>query len=69
MDLFQLLLGLVYTGQSGQTFSYAYYGDVNGDDPGNSNDIMYVPATQAEAQLALSYDWANLETFHKSTVI
>ncbi|MDE3182549.1 MAG: TonB-dependent receptor [Bacteroidota bacterium] len=59
-------LGLVYTGQSGQTFSYAYYGDVNGDDPGNSNDIMYVPASQAEAQLVYPNDWANLEAFINS---
>ena len=56
-------VGLVYTGQSGQTYSYAYYGDLNGDDPGNSNDIMYVPATQAEAQLLYPDDWASLETF------
>ncbi len=63
---FSTTLGLVYTGQSGQTFSYAYYGDVNGDNPGNSNDIMYVPATQAEAQLAYPSDWANLETFINS---
>ncbi len=59
-------VGLVYTGQSGQTFSYAYYGDVNGDDPGNSNDIMYVPASQAEAQLVYPDDWTKLETFINS---
>jgi Carboxypeptidase regulatory-like domain/TonB-dependent Receptor Plug Domain len=59
-------LGFVYTGESGQTFSYCYYGDLNGDDPGNSNDIMYVPATQAEAQLAYPSDWADLETYINS---
>ncbi|MGN6249335.1 MAG: TonB-dependent receptor [Ginsengibacter sp.] len=59
-------VGLVYTGQQGQPYSYAYYNgkyDVNNDDPGNSNDIMYVPASQAEAQLLYPDDWAALETF------
>ncbi|HVX27482.1 MAG TPA: TonB-dependent receptor [Parafilimonas sp.] len=59
-------IGLVYTGQSGQRFSYAYYGDLNGDDPGNSNDIMYVPANQQEAQLAYPDDWQALETYINS---
>lgn len=59
-------VGLVYTGQSGQRFSYAYYGDLNGDDPGNSNDIMYIPASQQEAQLLYPGDWQDLETFINS---
>lgn len=59
-------VGLVYTGQSGQRFSYAYYGDLNGDDPGNNNDIMYVPANQQEAQLLYPNDWQALETYINS---
>ncbi len=63
---FSTTLGLVYTGESGQTFSYAYYGDLNADDPGNSNDIMYIPSSQADAQLAYPDDWPALQTFINS---
>jgi hypothetical protein len=63
---FYSTIGLVYTGQSGQTFSYCYYGDLNGDDPGNSNDIMYVPLNQADAQLVYPSDWAALEAYINS---
>ncbi|MDH7462521.1 TonB-dependent receptor [Chitinophagaceae bacterium 26-R-25] len=46
-------IGLVYNGQSGQTFSYVYFGDLNGDDGStvakaatgstNSADLIYMP--------------------------
>ena len=43
-------VGVVYTGQSGQTFSYTYNKNINGDDPSNKNstsatkDLMYIPS-------------------------
>jgi hypothetical protein len=54
--IFTTSVGLVYTGSSGQTFSYVYYGDVNGDDGSNlanatkpstsgGADLMYLPST------------------------
>jgi hypothetical protein len=46
--------GLVYTGQSGQVFSWLYNGDVHGDDATNRTtgvaDLAYVPAFINEAQ-------------------
>ena len=48
---------LVYNGQSGQPFSYLYSKGVMGDDVtagngGQSNTIVYLPATQADANFA-----------------
>ncbi len=40
-------IGAVYTGMSGQPFSYVYDGDINGDGE-NYNDLFYVPAKSSE---------------------
>ena len=48
-------IGLVFTGQSGQTFSYLYSANINGDDVSgkfNAADLFYVPANFNESQLA-----------------
>ncbi|TKK67742.1 TonB-dependent receptor [Ilyomonas limi] len=49
-------IGLVYSGQSGQPFSYVYFGDLNGDDgsvltkPSTSggNDLIYMPTDASQ---------------------
>ncbi len=49
-------IGLVYTGQSGQTMSYVYYGDLNGDDGSSPSkastsggaDIIYLPTDASQ---------------------
>ncbi|MBS1667318.1 MAG: TonB-dependent receptor [Bacteroidetes bacterium] len=49
-------IGLVYTGQSGRTFSYVYYGDINGDDgstttkayTSSGNDLVYLPTDASQ---------------------
>lgn len=52
---FSTRIGLVYNGQQGQTLSYVYYGDVNGDDGSvktkagtTSADLMYLPADASQ---------------------
>lgn len=53
---FYTSLGLVYNGYSGQTLSYVYYGDINGDDgttklkvnTSNSADLIYMPTSAAD---------------------
>ncbi|WDF57007.1 TonB-dependent receptor [Mucilaginibacter sp. KACC 22063] len=48
-------VGLVYIGQSGQTLSYLYNQNINGDDAsskGSSADLVYLPTTLAQAQFA-----------------
>lgn len=42
-------VSLFYNGQSGQTFSYRYNGDLNYD--GTANDLLYVPKDQSEINL------------------
>ena len=47
--------GLFYTGQSGQTLTYVFYGDLNGDDgstvksfsTAGGADIMFLPTSAA----------------------
>jgi hypothetical protein len=41
---------LFYTGRSGQTFTYLYNGDLNGDGR-SQNDLMYIPRFQSEIKL------------------
>jgi hypothetical protein len=59
---------VVYIGQSGLPYSYAYNGDVNGDGF-TSNDLMYVPRDQSEiifqgtATVSAAQSWANLDKF------
>ncbi len=79
--IFSTNIGLVYTGASGQPFSYVYFGDINGDDGstvakantggGNSADLMYLPkdASQFVAKNGLSPDqqFAVFQTFMNST--
>jgi hypothetical protein len=42
-------VSLFYNGQSGQPISYVYNGDMNND--GASNDMIYIPETQADINL------------------
>jgi hypothetical protein len=42
-------VSLFYNGQSGQPLSYIYNGDMNND--GTTNDMIYIPATQADINL------------------
>ncbi|MBT1703001.1 TonB-dependent receptor [Chryseosolibacter indicus] len=45
-------LSLIYTGYSGNTFSYTYSGDLNND--GLSNDLIYIPRSKDEILLTTS---------------
>lgn len=53
---FSTNIGLVYSGQSGQPFSYVYFGDINGDDgsttsrafTSSGNDLMYLPTDASD---------------------
>lgn len=67
-------ISLIYVGQSGQPYSYTYLGDVNGDSQ-DGNDLIYVPATAAEARFepvsatnpfTPEASWANLNAFIES---
>ena len=61
-------ISLIYVGESGRPYSYTYFGDVNGDSQ-DSNDLIYVPATESEvrfagtATLSPAQSWANLNEF------
>ena len=65
-------LSLVYVGQSGKPYSYRYNGDINGDGS-TGNDLVYVPASQAEINFATSatvtplQSWNNLDAFIEDT--
>jgi len=48
--LFNTGVALFYTGISGQPFTYLYNGDLNGDGR-FSNDLLFVPSTQADIKL------------------
>ena len=63
-------VSLYYNGQSGQPNSYIYNGDMNND--GSSNDMIYIPATQADINLiaitgtnpiSVADQWAALDAF------
>ena len=64
---------LFYTGRSGQTFTYLYNGDLNGDGA-FSNDLMYIPRFASEIKLAPSSSipataanqWYDLDQFIKN---
>lgn len=67
-------ISLIYVGQSGQPYSYTYLGDVNGDSQ-DGNDLIYVPATAAEARFepqsatnpfTPEASWTNLNAFIES---
>jgi hypothetical protein len=67
-------VSLIYVGESGRPYSYTYNGDVNGDSQ-DSNDLIYVPATAAEARFEAQSatnpftpeaSWANLNAFIES---
>jgi outer membrane receptor for ferrienterochelin and colicin len=59
--IFSTSVGLVYTGQSGQTFSYVYYGDLNGDagtSPGTGTPTVgqsFYASTSSNASADLMY--------------
>jgi len=46
----QTSLALIYTLQSGSPYSYVYIGDINRDGSPN-NDLIYIPASQSDANL------------------
>jgi hypothetical protein len=48
-DKMSTQVSLFYTGQSGQTLSYIYNGDMNYD--GSSNDLIYIPAQMSDINL------------------
>lgn len=62
-------IGLFYTGQSGQTFSYMFYGDLNGDNQssvsgtkpyvsGVAQDVLFVADNKADFKTEAMYnDW------------
>jgi Carboxypeptidase regulatory-like domain len=67
-------ISLIYVGESGRAYSYTYLGDVNGDSQ-DGNDLIYVPATAAEARFepvsatnpfTPEASWANLNAFIES---
>lgn len=67
-------VSLIYVGESGRAYSYTYNGDVNGDSQ-DGNDLIYVPATAAEARFepvsannpfTPEASWANLNAFIES---
>jgi hypothetical protein len=61
-------ISLIYVGESGRPYSYTYIGDVNGDSQ-DSNDLIFVPATEADVRfagtstLSPAQSWANLNDF------
>ena len=48
--LFGTSLGVFYAGRSGETNTYLYNGDLNGDGA-NQNDLMYIPRNASEIKL------------------
>ena len=69
---FNTTLSAVYSGQSGNRFSYVYGGDVNNDGIFLNNDLVYVPSSAAEINLVAAGPmdsrsqaeiWQQLDTF------
>jgi len=72
-EMFSTQVSLYYNGQSGQALSYIYNGDMNND--ATSNDLIYIPATQADINLVTiaasgsnpavtpAEQWAKLDAF------
>ena len=70
----QTAFTFIYNAQSGNPFSFVYIGDVNRDGSGN-NDLVYVPVSQADANLidvkdamgnvtlSVAEQWANLSKY------
>ncbi|HVY74689.1 MAG TPA: carboxypeptidase regulatory-like domain-containing protein [Puia sp.] len=77
--IFSTTIGLVYNGNSGATFSYVYFGDINGDDgstvaklsTAGGADLIYMPsdASQFVAKNGLTPDeqFAAFQTYMNST--
>ncbi len=67
---FATSVGAFYTlAQSGR-FSYVYQGDMNGDNTGGNNDLMYIPRNQSEILLVndganhtAAQQWAELDAY------
>jgi hypothetical protein len=54
-------LGIFYNGQSGEPYSYCYYGDINND--GNIyNDLMFVPSKASDFNLSPT-QWTALNNY------
>lgn len=49
--IFKTTISVFYNGQSGSPFSYVYNNDINGDNFGTDNDLIYVPRSLEEANL------------------
>jgi len=63
-ERFGTTLGMVYEGQSGEPFSWIYFGNANGDtEP--FNDLVYVPETRDEIILE-SQNWELMDAFIES---
>ena len=51
-------ISLFYNGQSGQTYSFIYYGDIN-NDGFDQNDLFYIPKNNSDILLGTLSDPAN----------
>jgi hypothetical protein len=79
LEQFPTLISLIYIGESGNRYTYVYTGDVNADGQ-NSNDLIYVPASETEIRffdnaagtvgnqpaLSSAQSWQNLNAFIES---
>jgi Carboxypeptidase regulatory-like domain/TonB-dependent Receptor Plug Domain len=71
---FATSVGFTYEAAANGTASYVYNGDVNGDNAGGNNDLMYIPRDKSEIVLVKSNAadprtpdqiWAQLDAFIK----
>lgn len=71
---FATSVGLFYELAPGQRLSYVYAGDMNGDNAGGNNDLIYVPRNQGEIILrditnpdatiyTAAQQWSDLDTY------
>jgi hypothetical protein len=76
LNNFATTVGLIYIGAPAGRFSYVYQGDVNGDNAGGNNDLMYIPRDQSEIALlpitnsdatvyTAAEQWADLDAYIK----
>jgi len=59
---FEIAQGNRFTAAGGNRYSFIYAGDVNGDGYGG-NDLIYIPRSQSEINLADPNEWAALDAF------
>lgn len=63
-DRFATTIGFVYEGESGEPFSWIYFGNANGDTE-SFNDLVYVPENEEDIVLE-SDNWAAMDAFIES---